>query len=89
MYTRHGSSGCRLAIPSMHVCKRTVLCDFVCVGGWCIDTRRKGARKDHAFLVNSIPGGTSDRLDRFSVDAKTTFRKLRRLVEVWIRGTKQ
>lgn len=39
-------------------------------------------REDHAFLVNSMPGGTSERLDRFRVDEHTTFRRLRRLVEV-------
>lgn len=37
---------------------------------------------DHAFLINSMPGGTSERLEQFKVDEKTTFRRLRRLVEV-------
>lgn len=43
---------------------------------------RKSAKQDHAFLINSMPGGKSERLAAFKVDEKTTFRKLRRTIEV-------
>lgn len=42
---------------------------------------RKSAREDHAFLVKSMPGGNSERLDCLKVDEQTTFRRLRRLIE--------
>lgn len=45
---------------------------------------RKSVCEDHAFLIDSMPGGTTERLEGFKVDAKTTFRKLRRRVEVTV-----
>ena len=43
---------------------------------------RRGVNKDHAFLINSMPGGVSERLDELKVDENTTFRRLRRMIEV-------
>ena len=37
---------------------------------------------DHAFLINSMPGGTSERVEQLKVDEETTFRRVRRLIEV-------
>lgn len=38
--------------------------------------------EDHAFLINSMPGGASERLEQLKVDEETTFRRVRRLIEV-------
>lgn len=38
--------------------------------------------EDHAFLINSAPGGLSSRLDQIEVDEETTFRDLRLRIEV-------
>lgn len=43
---------------------------------------RRSVKKDHAFLINSMPGGVSERLDELKVDENTTFRRLRRMIEV-------
>ncbi|CAM9090882.1 unnamed protein product, partial [Scytosiphon promiscuus] len=47
-----------------------------------IFTHRKSVEQDHAFLINSLPGGTSGRLEQLKVDEETTFRRLRRLIEL-------
>lgn len=43
---------------------------------------RKRVEEDHAFLINSMPGGTSERVAQLKVDEDTTFRRVRRLIEV-------
>lgn len=43
---------------------------------------RKSVEEDHAFLINSMPGGTTERLEQLKIDETTTFRRLRRLIEV-------
>ncbi|CAM9849960.1 unnamed protein product [Pylaiella littoralis] len=47
-----------------------------------IFTHRKGVEEDHAFLINSMPGGASERLEQLKVDEETTFRRVRRLIEL-------
>lgn len=46
---------------------------------------RNTTQEDHAFVIGSVPGGISERLARFKVDEHTTFKKLRRLIEVQIK----
>ncbi|CAM9438741.1 unnamed protein product [Ectocarpus fasciculatus] len=47
-----------------------------------IFTHRKGVEQDHAFLINSMPGGVTERLEQLKIDETTTFRRVRRLIEL-------
>lgn len=66
-YCMYCTEGLRFLLPCSSRCRACV---------------RKNVEEDHAFLINSMPGGTSERLEQFKVDEGTTFRRLRRLVEV-------
>ncbi|CAM9646625.1 unnamed protein product [Ectocarpus sp. 4 AP-2014] len=47
-----------------------------------IFTHRKSVEDDHAFLINSMPGGITERLEQLKIDETTTFRRVRRLIEL-------